>query len=166
MRRLFKGIEKMITNIKRTKKVDTKEENLPINNDINNKTIDMSENNAIKENISNINKNADLEGDDNFKNQNYETQSLTRYGFGAEKKRLTIEEIEVVNRSINEQKRQEFINKIFEFRNSINPYTGKRYTYREIALELNCSRTTVGDILNKKTNGSNGKTIAKRLNRI
>lgn len=167
MKRLLKEMKRILIKTKIKRKVDTKEENLPINNDINNnEIIDLSENDTIKDDISDINKNETLEGDGDFKNQISENKNLTRYGFGAEQKRLTVQEIEVINKSINEQHRQEFIDKIFEFRNSINPYTGKRYTYREIALELNCSRTTVGDILNNKTNGSNGKTIAKKLNRI
>ena len=36
---------------------------------------------------------------------------------------------------------------------SINPQTGKKYTCREIGLIMNCSRTTVSNILNNKSSG-------------
>lgn len=132
MGRLLKTIKKMIT------KVDTKENPTPISNititeEIKNDNIEVTESNV--------------------KNKNAENRNVTRYAYGDRRKIQTIEDLEEYRKKQNEIERQKIVDRIFELNESVNPKTGKKYTYREIGLIMNCSRTTVGNILNKKSSG-------------
>ena len=81
---------------------------------------------------------------------------VVRYSYAQERKRLNKEEID----KRNEENRKKVIEKVKRLRETRKP-NGKRLTYREIALEMNISRTTVMEILN---GNGNCKSVAKRPN--
>lgn len=138
MGRLLKTIKKMM------KKVDTKDNPTPISE------ITVTE--EIKGNNIEVTKN---------KNENTQNRNVTRYAYGDSRKIRTVEDLEDYRRKQNEINREEYVRKVKELSNSINPRTGKKYTYREIGLVMSCSRTTVGNILN---NRSTGKYASIRIN--
>lgn len=97
------------------------------------------------------------------KNEKYIQQSsITRYGFGTRTKQLTIKELEKIQKAENEKNRQEMVDEIMKLKEQINPETGKKYTYRDLAIIFNCSRTAIGDIINGK---SKGKSVARRISK-
>lgn len=138
MGRLLKTIKKMI------KKVDTKDNPTPIS--------DITVTEEIKGNNIEVTKS---------KNENAQNRNVTRYAYGDSRKIRTVEDLEDYRRKQNEINREEYVRKVKELSNSINPRTGKKYTYREIGLVMSCSRTTVGNILN---NRSTGKYASIRIN--
>lgn len=138
MGRLLKTIKKMM------KKVDTKDNPTPISE------ITVTE--EIKSNNIEVTKS---------KNENAQNRNVTRYAYGDSRKIRTVEDLEDYRRKQNEINREEYVRKVKELSNSINPRTGKKYTYREIGLVMSCSRTTVGNILN---NRSTGKYASIRIN--
>lgn len=138
MGRLLKTIKKMM------KKVDTKDNPTPISE------ITVTE--EIKGNNIKVTKS---------KNENAQNRNVTRYAYGDSRKIRTVEDLEDYRRKQNEINREEYVRKVKELSNSINPRTGKKYTYREIGLVMSCSRTTVGNILN---NRSTGKYASIRIN--
>lgn len=130
MGRLLKTIKKMM------KKVDTKDNPTPISE------ITVTE--EIKGNNIEVTKS---------KNENAQNRNVTRYAYGDSRKIRTVEDLEDYRRKQNEINREEYVRKVKELSNSINPRTGKKYTYREIGLVMSCSRTTVGNILNNRSTG-------------
>lgn len=138
MGRLLKTIKKIM------KKVDTKDNPTPISE------ITVTE--EIKGNNIEVTKS---------KNENTQNRNVTRYAYGDSRKIRTVEDLEDYRRKQNEINREEYVRKVKELSNSINPRTGKKYTYREIGLVMSCSRTTVGNILN---NRSTGKYASIRIN--
>lgn len=138
MGRLLKTIKKMM------KKVDTKDNPTPIS--------DITVTEEIKGNNIKVTKS---------KNENAQNRNVTRYAYGDSRKIRTVEDLEDYRRKQNEINREEYVRKVKELSNSINPRTGKKYTYREIGLVMSCSRTTVGNILN---NRSTGKYASIRIN--
>lgn len=138
MGRLLKTIKKMM------KKVDTKDNPTPISE------ITVTE--EIKGNDIEVTKS---------KNENAQNRNVTRYAYGDSRKIRTVEDLEDYRRKQNEINREEYVRKVKELSTSINPRTGKKYTYREIGLVMSCSRTTVGNILN---NRSTGKYASIRIN--
>lgn len=138
MGRLLKTIKKIM------KKVDTKDNPTPISE------ITVTE--EIKGNNIKVTKS---------KNENAQNRNVTRYAYGDSRKIRTVEDLEDYRRKQNEINREEYVRKVKELSNSINPRTGKKYTYREIGLVMSCSRTTVGNILN---NRSTGKYASIRIN--
>ena len=138
MGRLLRTIKKMM------KKVDTKDNPTPIS--------DITVTEEIKGNNIKVTKS---------KNENAQNRNVTRYAYGDSRKIRTVEDLEDYRRKQNEINREEYVRKVKELSNSINPRTGKKYTYREIGLVMSCSRTTVGNILN---NRSTGKYASIRIN--
>ena len=101
--------------------------------------------------ISNVEKN-NIEVT-NTRNENFQNKNVTRYAYGDINKIRTIDDLEDFRKKQNEENREEYIKRIKDLSISINPQTGKKYTCREIGLIMNCSRTTVSNILNNKSSG-------------
>lgn len=101
--------------------------------------------------ISNV-ENINIEVTNN-KNEDFQNKNVTRYAYGDINKIRTIDDLEDFRKKQNEENREEYIKRIKDLSISINPQTGKKYTCREIGLIMNCSRTTVSNILNNKSSG-------------
>ena len=81
-------------------------------------------------------------------------EPIVRYSYAEERKRLNKEEID----RKNEENRKKIIAEVIRLRET-KKQNGKHLTYRDIALEMNISRTTVMEILN---GNGNCKYIARR----
>ena len=113
-----------------------------------------------KENIPRV---GNLNFSNNEKYNNIEKSSIIRYGFGRREKQQTLQEIEKMQKIENEKNRQKMVDEIMKLKEQINPKTGRKYTYRDLAVKYNCSRTAIGDIVNGK---SLGRSVARRITKV